>query len=230
MKLFSLFALLIVASTPVSSGIPAEKEMSCPIGGETFTITTTLSCGDEGRTISFRPVTTCDFVTRLPVCPSNGLPIYKGFSPNELERITLFLETDNYQELLKISPFLRAYQLEKSLTEQRTSESFGLILHAMWWESETFYISESTVASFAQEAEAEFSRAPQQDQAILAGITAYVLAVAGNTEEARIWLEKANAAIAPNDYIAHYLATIRNCFSKMASNECQPEAMFEPRF
>ncbi|MEM9342480.1 MAG: hypothetical protein AAGA87_05500, partial [Pseudomonadota bacterium] len=56
----------IFLSSAAGAGTPFEDTMTCPVGGEEFTIVSTASCSTMGRTMSFRPVTSCDFVTRLP--------------------------------------------------------------------------------------------------------------------------------------------------------------------
>lgn len=92
--------------------------------------------------LSMRQVSSCDFVTRLPVCDKEAFPIYKEFSAAENVQPKQIVQTNWYQKAKPQSRYLRAYLVEKVAdnTEKtrlpderfcprpqfRTEQSFGL--------------------------------------------------------------------------------------------------------
>ena len=68
------------------------------------------------RTMSLRPVTSCSQVEDLPRCPKTGLPLFRAYSDDELERIADFIGTPTYQQASKGSPYYLAYLIEQRLT------------------------------------------------------------------------------------------------------------------
>ena len=65
-----------------------------------------MSCSSMGATMSLRPITSCDFVTRLPVCPSNGLPLFKDFPADEVARPERYVQTPDYAALRDLAVVL----------------------------------------------------------------------------------------------------------------------------
>jgi len=120
----------VFLSTSAMAGIPIEDEVTCPVGGEKFKITSTASCSTMGRMLSLQPVTSCDFVTRLPICPKNKLPMYRDFDDDEIKTIKAFMKTKAYKEALSESPYIRAYLLSKEIESSESQESFFLIILA----------------------------------------------------------------------------------------------------
>ncbi|MEM9851607.1 MAG: hypothetical protein AAF761_06380, partial [Pseudomonadota bacterium] len=114
MRMTTWVAALLMA-TPAIGGSPVEETIVCPVGGESFTITGTLSCSTRGRTLSLKPITTCDFVDRLPVCPGNGLPLYDRFTDDELARLGTYLSGEEFAAIAPLPPWQRAYALNQYL-------------------------------------------------------------------------------------------------------------------
>lgn len=222
-----LTALLLLPSV-APAGSPTEDEVVCPVGGESFTVTGTLSCSTMGRTMSFRTVTSCDWVTKLPVCPSNGLPIYKEFSTDQIADLETFLLTPEFESLRELPPWQRAYGVANHLGELGTEVSFGIMLSAMWFETEAFFESELAINKFLDEASQEVSRAPVEEAPFIEAISAYALSVAGRHGEAEEKLQVAESAAGAPTFLLDYIAAIRSCQSDMQRDGCKPNDSFNP--
>lgn len=92
---FSLIFPMVFSAGTAFAGMPVETPFTCPVGGEEFVITDTMSCSEMGRTMLLRPVTSCDFVTRLPVCPGNGFPAYRDATEEELARLDTLVASED---------------------------------------------------------------------------------------------------------------------------------------
>jgi len=225
-----LAACSFALHAPISSwaGTPVDETVVCPVGGERFTITGTLSCSTQGRTMSFKPLTSCDFVTRLPVCPSNGLPMYQEFSEEQLSNVEEFLETSDFAQLKLLPPRQRAYGVSKHLGQSGTAASFGLLIRSMWYETEAFIGNEVVLDPFLVESEGELERASIEDKPFLEAIVGYALMASGRADEAKIWLDRASETEAAPEYLFQYISAIRACRYNMQSDGCRPHDRFDP--
>lgn len=224
MRLLLTALAVMFMMSPAHAGSPVEREVTCPIGGEVFTVIRTRSCSSFGqRSMSFRPLTSCDFITRLPVCPGNGLPMYKEFSAAELADLTAFLATDTYVQLRPLSPHLRAYALESHLGKADTKISFGLILAALWYESKDFAKPPDPINILLREAGAERARAPATERPYIQAIVAYALGYTGHTDAARAKLTELGTADVPKG-LRSYLSALEACLRDFSAAECRPDA------
>lgn len=199
------------------------------MGGEQFTITGTLSCSTQGRTMSFRPLTSCDFFTRLPICPTSGLPVYQEFSDEQVSDLEVFLETPDFAQLRQLPPWQRAYGVAEHLGQSGTATAFGLLLSSMWYEFENFISNEDILEQFLVEVDAELERAPNPDKPFLEAIVGYVLMASGRAEEAEIRLNRASEAIDAPDFLLQYISAIRACQPNLEVEGCRPHDRFDPQ-
>ncbi len=209
-------------------GIPTEEEVICPVGGEKFTVIGTMSCSTMGRTMSFRPLTSCDFVTRLPVCPSNGFPMYQEFSGEQITSLEKFTKTDEFEVLRQLPPWQRAYGIALNLGQSGTETAFNLLLSALWYESGEFLESEEAVSQLMKEAEDILLRADAETRPFLNAILGYMLSAVGRFDEANIMLNNAASAQSAPDYLLQYISAIQACQSDMAQEGCRPNDSFNP--
>lgn len=219
------FASLIPAHI-ATAGSPTQVDFTCPIGGEIFEITETLSCSNGGRYMSFRLETTCDFVTRLPICPSNDFPVYKNFSPEEVEKLEAFVETGRYAELTQLPPWQRAYSIAEFLEETASTVGFGLQLNAFWYETEHMLQSEIARANFHREVSLEIGRATVEDRPYLDAIESYFYLLEGETEQALPRLQALKAQGALPEYLLHYVDQLLDCSTRIEDQDCGPWAQF----
>ncbi|MBS8224943.1 hypothetical protein [Vannielia litorea] len=218
-------ALLLLSPVALNAGTPYETEVTCPVGGEVFTVTDTHSCSTFGRDMAFRARTSCEFVTRLPVCPTNGLPLFMDFSEDQVATLGAFIASDDYATMRSLSPWLRAYELAQVLGEDKSPVTFGLLLQAYWEEEKAFFDYPDAISLMLAEAGAEADRADPEGRPYLQGIIAYMLLRSDRPEEADIWLEKARESQMEGDaYAETYLTRIEACRDAMETEACQPVA------
>jgi hypothetical protein len=88
-------------ATPAAAGIPTSEKVKCAVGGKSFTITGTMSCSRFGgsQDFLFKVESSCDFVTKLPQCPDNGLPMYKEFTAAEVALLKNYLKGPEFVAL-----------------------------------------------------------------------------------------------------------------------------------
>ncbi len=232
---FVLFALILTFfAYPAVSGSPVSAQKTCPLDGEKFEIVETVSCSTMGRTMSFKPVTSCDFVTRLPVCPTTGLPLYKEFSEEELERLRPFVETEDYRTIRNLPPWQRAYRIAEYLQHTGSKRGFQILLMAFWHEHKSFLNNSDLAGKFVEEAEGEMDR-DDQGKPFIAAILTYAFAASGEPEQADAWYARATSltdALGTQngnvDFLRSYLKRLGECRDMMTSAECLPDAGFRP--
>lgn len=110
----------------------APRSVTCPVGGETFTAwhpahySTYLSRPDG------KPGSSVEMPIPLPVCPSNGLVIYREFDAAAVAKLTKLLATPEYRAMVTAdSTFYRAQWLAAKLGEPERV-SLGLLMRAIW--------------------------------------------------------------------------------------------------
>ena len=219
---------LLVGAGMATAGIPTENEVTCPVGGEVFTTTGTMSCSTRGRTMSFRPLSTCDFVTRLPICPSNGLPLYRDFDEGEVAALTRLLNSADWDEMRALPPWQRAYAVARHLDEEGTDVAFGILLSAFWYDTEALLAEPALIDRMVAEFAAERDRAAPEDQPFLDAILAYALIAANRAGDAEPLLARVRAMPDLPDYLQSYVDAVSSCRGSMAAEECRPDAPFVP--
>jgi hypothetical protein len=111
--------------------MPVEESVTCPIGGEQFTYVTTASYSTFGARPDGKPFGSWRFPLDMPICPSNGLVLYREFTAEELAKLTPAIATDAYRGLAAETQYYRAAWLEEQLAPG-TEIVAGLLLQASW--------------------------------------------------------------------------------------------------
>ncbi|WP_189412701.1 hypothetical protein [Neogemmobacter tilapiae] len=210
------------------AGTPVDEEVICPVGKKKFTITGTMSCSGSGTTMSLRRITSCDFVTELPVCPDNGLPVYREFDAAEIKQLKAFLKTDAYQTLLLQSDYYRAFAIEQQLKGAGTSETYWLLQRGLWHDYDKMVVAPGFYDLFLQEATLEKDRISKDDKPYMVASVAYQFGLAGNNTIAKAWLKEAKSLSDGSDFIEKYIKAVSGCLGKMSKDRCHPEAEFTP--
>jgi hypothetical protein len=226
--IFAAFALQFLSASFGWAGEPISTKVKCPVGGQRFKITQTLSCTTMGRTMSLSPVTSCDFITRLPVCPKNGLPMYQDFSDAQIAELKVFLKTPEYAALMPLSPWQRAYGVAVHLGQSGSSTAFGILVQAFWYEPDEFLASETALDQLLLEAKAELPRNAPEDRIFREAIIAYALTAAGRIKEANALLSRVEKAGDTPDDLRQYAATVRSCQKDVKREGCRPLDPFLP--
>lgn len=108
--------VLLLAVGPAPAGTPVTETMTCPIGGGSFSFTSTASYSTFGERPDGKPYGSWTFPLALPECPDNGLVLYKDYTPEEIAKLEPLVASDAYQALRKEdTPYYRAYWLMKSM-------------------------------------------------------------------------------------------------------------------
>jgi hypothetical protein len=109
-------AAFALAAGPAVAGIPVTETMTCPIGGGSFSFTTTASYSTYGERPDGKPYGSWTFPLALPECPDNGLVLYKEYTPEEVARLEPLVASEAYQALRKEdTPYYRAHWLMKAM-------------------------------------------------------------------------------------------------------------------
>src|SRR5829696_6059662 len=109
-------AAFALAAGPAPAGIPVTETMTCPIGGGSFSFTTSASYSTYGERPDGKPYGSWTFPLALPECPDNGLVLYKDYTPDEVAKLEPLVASEAYQALRKEdTPYYRAYWLMKAM-------------------------------------------------------------------------------------------------------------------
>lgn len=113
---FLLVAAAAALAAPASAGKPVTETMTCPIGGGSFSFTTSASYSTYGERPDGKPYGSWTFPLALPECPANGLVLYKQYTPEEVAKLQPLVASEAYQALRKEdTPYYRAYWLMKAM-------------------------------------------------------------------------------------------------------------------
>ena len=130
--LWPCLALLIAAPGAAQAGMPMKVKETCAVGGERFTYITTPSYTTFGARPDGKPYGSWTFPMELPVCPKNGLVMYREFSKDELARLPALIASPEYVALRPSeTPYYRAAWLARAL-DPKTDDHAWLLLSASW--------------------------------------------------------------------------------------------------
>jgi len=151
-------AAAVVAPAPSFAEGTARQKMTCPIGGESFDYVVPVGAAPLGE----RPdgkFYGAPSPNPLPECPSNGLVLYKDYTPAEVEKLTPLVGSDDYQALRKAdTQYYRAYWLMKRMDVPVQLQLLAL-LQAGWEADDRPELRARYLAEFA-EASAKVERRP----------------------------------------------------------------------
>jgi hypothetical protein len=132
MRVWPLLALLLAIPATAEAGMAMKVKEKCAIGGEPFSYTTTPSYSTFGARPDGKPYGSWTFPMELPVCPKNGLVMYREFSKDELARLPAIIATPEYAALRPAeTPYYRAAWLARALDPQSLDHAW-LLLSASW--------------------------------------------------------------------------------------------------
>ncbi|WP_427453470.1 hypothetical protein [Litorimonas sp. WD9-15] len=222
---FGISVVFILAAATFASsafaGMMTDQEIVCPVGGETFVITGTASCSTMGRRLSLKPVTSCDFVTRLPVCPSNGLPVYRDFEEGDIKALERFMETEAYSSLQSEQPYLRAYYIAKAVETADSQEPFFLLQNGVWYGEKDAKLDEL----YQAELDLINESLPEEDRPFWLAAGAHHAWASGKSERAaQLFVTAKSLDSGENDYLSGYLDRLDACFrGSLEADECSSD-------
>ena len=119
-------------TTAALAGSPVQREMTCAVGGEEFTHTTTASYSTWGARPDGKPYGSWTFPMPLPVCPGNGLVMYRAFTAEEVEALQGYVAGEAYAGLRSETPYFRASRIEDHLGADSGLTPIYLLMRAAW--------------------------------------------------------------------------------------------------
>ncbi|MEY8119764.1 hypothetical protein AB9F26_16110 [Falsihalocynthiibacter sp. BN13B15] len=224
----ALFAALVSSQT-AWAGTAFEERVDCPIGGIKTEIVSTFSCSYEQEfTMSLSQLSTCDFITHLPVCKTADFPIYKDFLLSEIPKLKAMVKTDWYKKSQKDSRYLRAYLVEKELGTLSEAEMFTLLQQGHMYDSARSYGNAKYYAAYREAANAFRKVATNEEKRYIYLTAAFARIRSGEPETAQELLDAAAKYKTPGDpRLTKYAALVEACIKKPNAKKCQPNYTFD---
>lgn len=113
------------------AGTPYPVKMKCPVGGESFVFTDTMSYSTWGRRPDGKPYGSWEFPKPIPECPGNRLVMFTEFSKAQVKALEPLLASTEYKALAGDTSYYRALWLAKALNLPDMSAPW-LLLQASW--------------------------------------------------------------------------------------------------
>ncbi len=225
MKRFCLIALL-----PFLPLTAQAEMMTCPIGGERFEATEPQECTPDPRlTMIFAPASICYGTHVLQQCPQNFLPLYKGFTSDDLALLETFMASETYDSSVDHSAYYLAYAIEKFIGESDSTLPVELLFDGLVRDSARSFSDEVYLEDFLFEMQSILRQSPENSQPVMQAVTSFVMLKAGLREDAIAMLEQARqhdiAGLNTPEFLS-YLAAIESCLADESSPYCDPRAIF----
>lgn len=219
-------ALLALLATASHAGIPIQEKQTCPVGGQKFETTGTVSCSSFGMTQDFflkRP-SSCDFVTRLPQCPDNKLPLYKPFSKDEVKLLETYLASEDYLAMEGRSRYYIAKKVDDFLVGKGSPRvmDFSYLLGGLQNDRDQTE-GDSEYRQWVLDAgTAELGKADPSDAPYIRMLMAYTAYLGGQFEQSILLLDavKGDAAGKESPLVKAYVARVERCVQAKDASLC----------
>lgn len=123
---------VLACGAAAHAGMPYPEKMKCAVGGESFTHIGTMSYSTWGSRPDGKPYGSWRFPIELPVCPGNGLVMYREFTKDEIARLKPLIESPEYRAMVpRDTPYFRAAWLERALKPDSDRIQW-MVLSASW--------------------------------------------------------------------------------------------------
>ena len=191
MMIAGALAIWAALTTPAQAGTPYEKQMTCPVGGKTFTYTATGSFSTFGSRPDGKPYGSWVFPMPLPECPTNRLVVYRDFLPEEIAPLTQLVQSPEYAALHGETPYYRAQWLSTRMDAGKVDYPLWLLLllQASWEVDDDLPRKARYQAEFVERAAAFPIDPPKVETLILRFRVANALRELGRFDEALIALD-----------------------------------------
>jgi hypothetical protein len=210
---------LVACATVSHAGIPITNKHSCPVGGQKFESVGTASCSTFGLTqdFYFRRPSSCDFVTRLPQCPDNKLPLYKEFSKEEIAWLKGYLGTADYQAVREQSRFYIAKKVDDFLVSKGSTPTmdFGYLLGGLQHDRANTETNPEYRQWVIEAAQAHLAKAKTDDAPFIRLILAYTHYLGAQFDEASLHVQavKDDPATKDKELLRAYVARMEECLT-----------------
>ena len=147
---FTLTAIGAFFTVAAEAGTPYDAQLTCPVGGESFTHTYTGSSSTWGSRPDGKPYGSWSFPIPIPECPSNRLVMFREFEDYEIEKLSTLIQSDKYIAMHRETTYYRAQLLADQLTEG--VQLPWLLMRAIWQTDNQPEQRRAYLAEFAERA------------------------------------------------------------------------------
>lgn len=223
---------LAAVASALLAGIPVKQVVKCPVGGKKFTVMQTMSCSSSGATSDFflKVDSSCDFVTRLPQCPDNALPLYKDFTKEEVVLLQAYVTGDEFRALSNRSRFARAKKVDDFLISKGSTPGFDFwnLLQGLKYDRASTLGDPEYMRWLQEKGTAELAIAKGVDAAAVRLVLAYVSYLSGDFAAASVGLDSVRSdsdqEVKDNPFVSAYLDHLGKCVAARDVKLCPPEA------
>lgn len=117
---------------PASATRFFTQDYVCPIGGEKFRHESYSNHVRMGGRPDGKPYSMATMPRPIPVCPQNGLPMYRDFTPEELPRVEQLILDPDFTALEEETSYFRAAWLMDRLGDKDRKQHAFFLLMASW--------------------------------------------------------------------------------------------------
>ena len=227
-NLFRFLILLfsVTVGFPTLAGTSFPQNIKCPVGGEEFTFHAKASCTTFGRSMSFKPITSCGNLYDIPRCPINGIPIFKTFSEEESKRLEHFLRVT---ELKDKSKWIASYLVADELGLD-DGELLNFLIFAFWYETEQFIKDKHWFKSLVERYNNNLTNMSEDEQTVIQIIIAYAALLASDNKTAQTYIHRAYQMNVSDEYILTYAKRVKSCSTKWVEKKCAPHVPIDKLF
>lgn len=223
---FLVLLLSVTFSFPTLAGTSFPQTVKCPVGGEEFIFHATASCTTFGRSMSFKPITSCGNPYDIPRCPINGLPIFKTFSEEETKQLELFLQGNELKDKSKwIASYLIAEEL--GLDERKLLD---FLIFAFWYETEQFFKGKQWLKSLVVQYKKNRTNMGDEEQKVIQIIISYAALLTSDNKTAQTYIHQANLMDINDEYISIYADRVKSCSTNWIEKKCAPHVPIDKFF
>ncbi len=223
---WAIGAGLAMLATASHAGIPYQQKQVCPVGGQKFETTGTGSCSTFGLTQDFffkRP-SSCDFVTRLPQCPDNKLPLYKDFTKDEVKLLETYLASEEYLAIEARSRFYIAKKVDDFLVSKGSEKvmNFSYLLGGLQNDRENTE-NDSEYRQWVIDAGMEdIKKGDPADVPYIRMLMGYTAYLGGQFDHASALLQavKDDASVKDSPLVKTYVAKVERCIAAKDTALC----------
>ncbi|SIO04347.1 hypothetical protein SAMN02745824_2739 [Parasphingorhabdus marina DSM 22363] len=233
-KMLVGFGAMLFA-TAAHAGIPVTNDVECPVGGENFQTVGTASCSNFGGSQDFllKVSTSCDFVTRLPQCPGNRLPMYKKFSDDEIKRLESYLQSREFQSFSSRSRYFIAKKVDDFLVSGGSEKvvSIYFLLGGLQHDRGNTLSDPEYLAFLDSFDAASLAERSKDDLPYIRLVIAYTHFVRKSYDEAQKLLDLVKSSVPEreNKFLTTYITRLESCMAETGETSCRSTEQVMPR-
>ncbi len=218
--------LLAMLATAAQAGIPTRQAQVCPVGGQKFETTGTASCSTFGITQDFflKRRSSCDFVTRLPQCPDNKLPLYKEFTKEEVKLLEAYTASEEYKAMAERSRYYIAKKIDDFLVSKGSNRvmDFSFMLGGFQFDRIKTQDDSEYRQWFIEAGTEEIGKADAKDIPYIRMLVAYTAYLSGQFDQASLLLEavKGDETVKDTPLVKAYVARVEQCVQAKDASLC----------